>query len=72
MAVDDAGNLYVATDVGVKVYKPNGMTWGVISLPEVPSNRTFGGSDRRTLYITAKTSLYRVTLKVPGVSWSPR
>ncbi len=68
MAVDDAGNLYVATDAGVKVYKPNGMTWGVISLPEVPSNCTFGGSDRRTLYITAKTSLYRVTLKVPGLS----
>ncbi|MFN2478179.1 MAG: SMP-30/gluconolactonase/LRE family protein [Pseudonocardiaceae bacterium] len=67
MAVDDAGNLYVATDAGVQVYKPNGMSWGLISLPEVPSNCTFGGFDRRTLYITAKTSLYRVTLKIPGL-----
>ncbi|MBA2473364.1 MAG: gluconolactonase [Pseudonocardiales bacterium] len=66
MAVDDAGNVYVATDAGVKVYKPNGMTWGTIAVPEVPSNCTFGGPDRKTLYITAKTSLYRVTLNVPG------
>ena len=66
MAVDDAGNVYVATDAGVKVYKPNGMTWGTIVVPEVPSNCTFGGPDRKTLYITAKTSLYRVALNVPG------
>jgi gluconolactonase len=66
MAVDDAGNVYVATDGGVKVYKPNGMTWGTIALPEVPSNCTFGGPDRKTLYITAKTSLYRVALGIPG------
>ncbi|MDQ2788227.1 MAG: SMP-30/gluconolactonase/LRE family protein [Actinomycetota bacterium] len=67
MAVDDAGNLYVATDGGVKVYQRNGMPWGTISVPEVPSNCTFGGPDRKTLYITAKTSLYRITLKVPGL-----
>ncbi len=67
MAMDDAGNLYVTTTAGVQVYKPNGMTWGTISVPEVPSNCTFGGSDRKTLYITARTSLYRVTLKVPGL-----
>lgn len=66
MAVDDAGNVYVATDAGVQVYKPNGVTWGTIALPEVPSNCTFGGPDRKTLYITATTSLYRVALNVPG------
>ncbi len=66
MAVDDAGNVYVATDAGVQVYKPNGMTWGTIALPEVPSNCTFGGPDRKTLYITATTSLYRVALTIPG------
>ncbi|WP_297827447.1 SMP-30/gluconolactonase/LRE family protein [Mycobacterium sp.] len=66
MAVDDAGNVYVATDAGVQVYKPNGVTWGTIAVPEVPSNCTFGGPDRKTLYITAKTSLYRVALTIPG------
>ena len=36
MAVDDAGNVYVATDGGVKVYKPNGMTRGIIAVPRCP------------------------------------
>jgi gluconolactonase len=67
MAMDNAGNLYVTTNVGVTVYKPSGMTWGTISVPEVPTNCTFGGPDRKTLYITAPTSIYRVTLKVPGL-----
>jgi gluconolactonase len=67
MAIDDAGNLYVATNAGVRVYQPNGTLWGTIPVPEVPANCTFGGSDRKTLYITAKTSLYRVTLKIPGL-----
>ncbi|MGH3593835.1 MAG: SMP-30/gluconolactonase/LRE family protein, partial [Pseudonocardiaceae bacterium] len=44
-----------------------GVTWGTIAVPEVPSNCTFGGPDRKTLYITAKTSLYRVALEVPGL-----
>ena len=66
MAVDDAGNVYVATDGGIKVYRPNGAPWGTIPVPEVPSNCAFGGADRKTLYITAKTSLYRVALRIPG------
>ncbi|HEY6421921.1 MAG TPA: SMP-30/gluconolactonase/LRE family protein [Pseudonocardiaceae bacterium] len=67
MAVDDAGNLYVTTTAGVRVYRPNGVLWGTIPVPEVPSNCTFGGADRKTLYIRARTSLYRVTLQVPGL-----
>lgn len=67
IAIDDAGNVYVATDSGIKVYRPNGAIWGTITVPEVPSNCTFGDADRKTLYITAKTSLYRVTLNIPGL-----
>jgi gluconolactonase len=67
IAIDDAGNVYVATDGGVKVYRPSGAPWGTIAVPEVPSNCTFGGADRKTLYITAKTSLYRVVLRSPGL-----
>jgi gluconolactonase len=59
--------VYVATDGGVKVYRPSGAPWGTIAVPEVPSNCTFGGADRKTLYITAKTSLYRVALEIPGL-----
>jgi gluconolactonase len=65
MAVDDAGNVYL-TSGGVKVLKPGGGSWGTISVPEGPANCAFGGPDRKTLYIAARTSIYRVTLAVPG------
>jgi gluconolactonase len=69
IAIDDQGNVYVATNIadqGVKVYRPNGMLRGNIKTAEIPSNVSFGGADRRTLYITARTSVYSVRLNVPG------
>jgi gluconolactonase len=35
--------------------------------PERASNLAWGGVGRKTLYITASSSIYRVTLKVPGI-----
>ncbi|NUO51980.1 MAG: SMP-30/gluconolactonase/LRE family protein [Polyangiaceae bacterium] len=67
MAVDDAGNLYLTTGAGVEVFRDDGTPWGVIDVPEQPANCTFGGADRKTLFITARTGLYRVTLNVPGL-----
>jgi gluconolactonase len=66
MAVDDAGNLYLSTQAGIDVLRPDGAPWGTITVPEQPANCTFGDADRRTLYITARTSLYRVQLNIPG------
>lgn len=65
MTVDCAGNLYV-TSAEVVVYTPEGGEVGRIALPKRPSNVAFGGPDARTLYITARESLYRVRLAVPG------
>jgi gluconolactonase len=67
MAVDDAGNLYLTTGAGVEVFRDDGTPWGVIDVPEQPANCTFGGADRKTLFITARTGLYRVDLNVPGL-----
>ncbi len=67
MAVDDAGNLYLTTGAGIEVYRADGTPWGVVTVPEQPANCTFGGADRRTLFITARTGLYRVALNVPGL-----
>jgi gluconolactonase len=66
MTVDHDGNVYVATGVGVQVFGPDGVLRGVIALPEQPSNCAFGGADGRTLYITARTSLYSVRVGVAG------
>jgi gluconolactonase len=67
MAVDDAGNLYLTTSAGVEVYRADGTAWGTLAVPEQPANCTFGGEGRRELFITARTSLYRVQLNVPGL-----
>ena len=60
MAVDVRGNVYLTTREGVEVYAPDGTQWGTIEVPEVPANCAFGGAERQTLYITARTGLYAV------------
>lgn len=67
MAVDDAGNLYVTATAGVRVFDKTGKSLGTVTVAEQPANATFGGADRKTLYITARTSLYRIDLNVPGL-----
>lgn len=66
MKVDTDGNLYVTGATGVWVFEPDGALLGVIAPPERPSNCAWGDEDRKTLYITAHTSLYRVRVKVAG------
>lgn len=67
MAVDSAGNVFVTTTSGIRVYAPDGTLWGTIDVPERPANCAFGDEDLQTLYITAQTTLYRVRMVVPGI-----
>ena len=39
---------------------------GIIAFPEQPANATFGGADMKTLYVTARTSLYMVRMDATG------
>jgi gluconolactonase len=66
MELDTLGNLFIAAEDGVRVYAPDGKLWGTIEVPMQPSNVAFGGSDYRTLYITARQAVYRVQLANPG------
>src|SRR3989441_6651774 len=63
--VDEKGNIYV-TAKGVAVYSPQGKLLHTIELSEAPANCAFGDADFQTLYITARTSVYRVRLNVKG------
>jgi len=63
--LDEKGNLYV-TAKGVSVYTAEGKLLHTIELSETPANCAFGDPDLQTLYITARTSLYRVRLNVKG------
>ncbi len=67
MAMDVQGNIYCTCGDGVAVYTPAGESLGAITVPEKPANCTFGGADWQTLYITARTSVYRIPLKIAGL-----
>jgi len=65
MKIDALGNMYAAGPGGVWVYSSAGAHLGTIKTPETPANCAWG-DDRKSLYITAVTGLYRVKLAVPG------
>jgi sugar lactone lactonase YvrE len=65
VAVDAAGNVYLAAGQ-IYVYAPDGRLVYAIDAPERPIQLVFGGPDRRTLFITARGSLYGVRTRNPG------
>ena len=66
MTLDEFGNIYITTKT-VEVYSPLGVKLGDIKIPETPSNVCFGGKDGKTLFITARKSLYSVKTNVKGM-----
>jgi gluconolactonase len=66
MKVDKKGNLYVTGPMGIWVWAPDGTHLGTIVMPESPANLAWGDRDYRTLYITARTSVYRLKTKARG------
>ncbi len=67
MKVDSEGNVYVTGPGGIHVFDPQGNKLGRIDVPEVAANMAWGDDDWKTLYITASTSLYRISLGVEGI-----
>jgi len=65
MTVDEQGNVYL-TWGAVLVFSPQGKKIDEIKCPERPANVVFGGKDRKTLFITARTGLYAVDMAVRG------
>jgi gluconolactonase len=66
LTVDVKGNLYITSRIGLQVYDPAGKYLGLIKVPQEPANVTFGGADFKTLYVTARTSLYTIPMEVAG------
>jgi gluconolactonase len=66
MKVDEKGNLYVSGPGGLWIISPNGRHLGTIVAPEHPHNFAWGDDDGKTLYLCAKTGLYRIRLKIAG------
>lgn len=66
--VDRDGHVYVSGPGGLWILSPEGRHLGTIRTPELPANFAWGEADRRTLYLAARTGLYRLRLNVPGAA----
>jgi gluconolactonase len=64
--VDELGNIYSAGPGGVWIFSPDGKPLATILMPERVANLAWAGADRKTLYIAASSSVYRVHLNIPG------
>ncbi len=66
MKVDQQGHVYCTGPGGTWVFAPDGSQLGIIRTPEIPANLAFGGPDLKTIFFTARTSVYTLRSKVPG------
>jgi gluconolactonase len=67
LRVDSKGNLYETGPGGVWIISPEGKRLGLIRAPEQSTNIGFGDTDKKTLYIAARTSIYRIRVNTPGI-----
>lgn len=71
LCVDDLGRVYVTNNSdeasAIVILDEEGRFAGRIPFPARPSNCTFGGKDRRTLYVTTLHAIYEVRMDTPGL-----
>lgn len=87
LRVDSQGNLWAAAGItlpkregesdvnpaGIYIISPAGKLLGRIPIPEDQvTNMTFGGDDKKTLYVTAGKTLFKIPIKVAGWSVYPQ
>jgi gluconolactonase len=65
--VDTAGNVYVSAPGGLHLLSPEGKHLGVIVTPQHVHNMAWGDDDGKTLYLCARTGLYRMRLNIAGL-----
>jgi gluconolactonase len=69
LAVDNAGRLYVATQIGVQVFSPQGMHLGTIPIGVAngPQNLAFAGPNKKTLYIVGRGAAWKMDMIAEGI-----
>lgn len=66
LKVDPRGNIWTTGPGGIRIITPGGKVLGIIQLPQVAANLAWGGPTGHTLYITARTHLYKLETLLPG------
>ncbi|MEO2001240.1 MAG: SMP-30/gluconolactonase/LRE family protein [Pirellulales bacterium] len=67
MAIDSAGNVYCAGATAVWIWNPTGKLLAKVECPTRPINATFGGIDRKTLFVTCFDGVYALPMTTSGV-----
>jgi gluconolactonase len=67
MKIDKSGNIFSTGPGGIVILSPQGKHLGTIGFPEIPANLAWGDADGKTLYVTARTGLYRIRTNVEGI-----
>lgn len=66
MKVDVEGRVYCTGPEGVWVFDHQGDHLGIIRFPEIPANCAWGGPDNRTMFFTARHSIFAMRMQTPG------
>jgi gluconolactonase len=72
MTIDELGNIYVATYIGLQIFSPRGEFIGLVNFPVFPVSCCFGGEDMKTLFATCYNRIYRIRTNVRGLSYPPK
>ena len=71
MTIDELGNMYVATYMGLQIFNPKGEFIGIVNFPIYPVSCCFGDEDMKTLYATCYNKIYRIRTNVKGLKYPP-
>ncbi len=66
ICTDRESRVYLTSGMGIQVFHRTGKFLGVIKTPKQPANCAFGGTDKKTLYVTARESVYRIKMLAQG------
>ena len=66
MAIDQEGNIYVATYYGVQIFDKTGKFVGMINMPSFPVSLCFGDEDMKTLYIVSYSKVFKIRTNKEG------
>jgi len=69
MKLDAKGNFYCTGPGGVLIFNKDGKYLGIIKLPEIPTNCSFGDADFKTLYITDRKHVYKIRTVNAGLKF---
>ncbi len=72
VAIDGEGRVYVGIGPGVQVFDKSGKALGLIPTSQRPQNLTFGGPDKKTLYLNGRTALFKVQMLAQGYKGRPK